>query len=495
MSSIDVRLGVSRSLLDWVFDFHLKIEEKYTGKCYKLSRSIQEQLDALIALDAWMDGELSDFTTSINGHEKQMEALMDRLVRIRELLDIPRLGQGTRNRWQDNLATVEQDIEKLKMNGHSEDELDYVSQLTEVKRITNENIKHLRILHAKHEGESKRVIVDVLKQNTVDIQVYFAGVINGAHCFNFAEHCEAIIAGITTEMLKLVHDDEELCTAVCKFDVQMKRVLKPWYRLMCVMTSIKRHSADTIASFRADLAEMKEAMLDVVESPALEGEDNPLKLPTTIKAHILFGKHTDDATISHALQQLIDFEATGSLDEQNGERTHAEVNQLIREFGNLRGKFAKRMWLREFHWRGHSEIQGMITEMKEETKRKGGASRAVAPQIQLDEHRETSETTQRPEDFATASLDESAGLTEEEVEINNNESLRGPTNSNHKDFDALSDKSKQLLTDMDTKIVVCPHCSMRCVGRGTFNIHAHESHQIFCAELDGNEQTMVATVR
>ena len=250
-----------------------------------------------------------------------------------------------------------------------------------------------------------------------------------------------------------------------------------------------------LPTFKADLAEMKDAMLDVVKSPALEGEDNPLKLPTTIKAHILFGKHTDDATISHALQQLIDFEATGSLDEQNGERTHAEVNQLIREFGNLRGKFAKRMWLREFHWRGHSEIQGMITEMKEETKRKGGASRTVAPQIQLDVHRETSETTQRPEDFATASFDESADLTEEEVEINNNESLRGPTNSNHKDFDALSDKSKQLLTDMDTKIVVCPHCSMRCVGRGTFNIHAHESHQIFCAELDGNEQTMVATVR
>ena len=124
---LHVRLGVSRSLLDWVFDFHLKIEEKYTGKCYKLSRSIQEQLDALIALDAWMDEELSDFTASINGHEKQMEALMDRLVRIRELLDIPRLGQGTRSRWQDNLATVEQDIEKLKRNGHSEDELDYVS--------------------------------------------------------------------------------------------------------------------------------------------------------------------------------------------------------------------------------------------------------------------------------------------------------------------------------------------------------------------------------
>ena len=358
---LHVRLGVSRSLLDWVFDFHLKIEEMYTGESHMLSRSIQEQLDRLIAFDTWLDEELSDFTTSLTGYERQMEALMDRLNGIQNVLDIPRISQPTRNTWQDSLAKVEQDIEKLKEDKHSEDELDYATQLAEVKRIANENIKHLRTLLAKHEGHSRRVIVDVLKKNTVDIQVYFNGVMNGAHCLNFAKNSDAIISGITTEMLELVCDDEKLCTAVRNFDVKMKRVLEPWCRLMCVMTSIKRHSADTIATFKDDIAEMKTAMMDlVVVSPPLQGEDNPLKLMTTLKSHIMFGKHSNDASISHALQQMIDFEATGSFDEQNGETTHADVNQLIRQFGNLRGMHAKKMWLREFHWRGHSTIRGIM---------------------------------------------------------------------------------------------------------------------------------------
>ena len=87
-------------------------------------------------------------------------------------------------------------------------------------------------------------------------------------------------------------------------------------------------------------------------------------------------------------------------------------------------------------------------------------------------------------------------MTEEEIEINNNDSLRGPTNSSHKDFVALSDESKELLTDMDTKIVACPYCSIRFIGRGAFNVHANEAHSLLvCSELDGHEETTRATVR
>ena len=59
-------------------------------------------------------------------------------------------------------------------------------------------------------------------------------------------------------MLTLVADNDTLCNAVRKFEVQMKRILKPWYSLMRFMTSTDRHSASSIA-------EMKFAMLDAAE--------------------------------------------------------------------------------------------------------------------------------------------------------------------------------------------------------------------------------------
>ena len=495
---LHVRLGISRSVLDWIFDFYMKIEELYSGECYTLRRSIQDELDRLIAFEAWMDEELSDFTTSISGHEKQMEDMMARLEDIQQVLDIPRISPLTRSRYEDSLAKVKGDLDTLEKNSHSDDELEFVAQLTEMKRIASENIKHLRILISKHDGYSRRLIVGILKLHTVDIQVYFNGVLNGAHCISLAKNGDKIISDITAKMLDLVADDDTLCNAVRKFDVQMKRILKPWYSLMRFMTSTDRHSASSIAEFKANLTEMKSAMLDAAEqSPALEGEDNPLKLPTTLKAHILFGKHTDDATISHALQQVIDFEATGSLDEQNGERTHAEVNQLMRQFGNTRGKQQKMLCLREFHWRNISLIRDKIEEMKNATKRVGGTSRASAPQIHIDDHRETSNIDELPDDFETSLSEElTSDLTDEEIEINNNNSLRGPINSSHKDFDALSDESKKLLTGMDTKIVACPCCLMRFIGRRAFNIHATESHSLFiCSELDSNEETTRVTVR
>ena len=44
----------------------------------------------------------------------------------------------------------------------------------------------------------RQVVIDALKKNKVDLQVYFSGVMNGEHCFKFAENGEKIMNEISS---------------------------------------------------------------------------------------------------------------------------------------------------------------------------------------------------------------------------------------------------------------------------------------------------------
>ena len=329
----------------------------------------------------------------------------------------------------------------------------------------------------KHETHAKRTIVDVLKINGVDIQVYFSGAVTGPHCFVLAENADAILSEISDEMLCHV-SEERLKGAIRIFTIKMKQIFSLWYSVKRFLTSTDCHSDDAIETYRHTLNKMRTAIVDlVVDSPPLPGKDNPLKLPTTIKAHALLGGDVD--------AQIDDWRATGSIDEQNDESIHPLWNNMMRRFGNTRGKNQKKLILREMHWMNASFMREKMDSLKEGIKRKTEANR-MAPQRNTNDDDGIEVEDPLPCDDEGTLLP--LKLEKYEVEMNDNPSLRGPTDPN--------DVHYELLHDMNTEIVACSKCRKRILGKGAYRVHCHETHgNSISEEVDGGEQIFQSTVR
>jgi len=280
---------------------------------------------------------------------------------------------------------------------------------------------------------------------------------------------------ITKDMLEKFKDDDDLTKAIRAFDTQMKAILKSWYANMRFMTSTNLHTDAAIKTFKSEVAETKDAIFDlVVRNPPLTGDDNPLKLMTTLKSHMMFAK--DPNSLSHVTKDADDFHITGAFDEQSGERTHADVNQLNGRYCNVRGVRKKVLIIQEFLFIRSEMVRGRIVRMLEKTSRTNtSTANRSAPQL-IDDNDRARLTNEIEDDDGSLPSTE---LTEEEKKMNDADYLCGPINEQHKDYESLSDADKVLLCGMvDTKIIACPKCldSKRFIGQGAFKIHCAEVH-------------------
>jgi len=488
------RLGFSRTELDWIFDFFRKVEQMYTGDSLQLSRNIRLERDKLTLYLTWLDEEMTDVNRMIEGKVSSEKDIMKRLSSIQEVLDIPSISEATRARWEAKQATVQEDLKTLDNAFKLEDnEKEYIAQLIEVSAVTEDTIKYLNKVLTKHDGIHQRFIVNTLKDHGVDIQVYHSGVMNGPHCVKFADHGVEIMDEITKAALEHFGDNATLKAAIEDFGKQMKNILAIWYRIMKFLISVDYHTDEAIDKFADDIEKMRQAVVKLIKDEPSLGKDSPLKLPSTIKAHLLFDNNVNG--VSHILHHVRLWHATGLFDEQNGEKTHAVVNHLNRMFGNRRGKGLKQLVMREFALLGSPIFREKINAMLERTQRKKGTSRtSVAQPMAKEVERETSSVVELPHDEDGVLLP--ATLTEDELEINGTVALRGPTTTTHKDYAALSEEDKSLFLGIDNKIYACPHCSMRLAGFNAFRIHCHETHEeVIAADLDGKTETTVAKVR
>lgn len=493
------RLGFSRTILDWLFDFFCKVEELYGGDSLSLRQNIEKEMNRMRAYESWLDNEMSDINALIGGKKSSEKDILKRLSGIQEILAIPRITEHTRAKWEASLDKVKAELETLDKAIELEDgEKEHLAQLLEIKTIAEESTTYLSKVLTKHEGIHQRIIVDALKIHGVDIKVYHSGVMDGNHCFTFSERGVEIMDLIITEMLKHFGDNATLKAAIEDFGKQMKPILATWGRIMRFLTSVDYHTDEAIDVFAADIEKMRQAVVKLIKDEPSLGEDSPLKFPSTIKAHILFDNNVNGE--SHVLQWVRQWHATGLFDEQNGEKSHAVCNHLKRRFGNRRGKGLKKLVMREFHWQGCSVIREKIDAALEKTKRKTtGTRRKSLPQpMASEEEHETSAIVDLPCDEDGVFV--SAELTDAEAEINSTVALRGPTDPEHDDYDtlcgSLSDENKSLLVGMDTKIIACPVCFMRLIGRSAYQIHCDESHKTKVhADLDGRTETTVARVR
>ena len=337
-------------------------------------------------------------------------------------------------KWKQNesMAVREQLSEqKVTNEAHLMQQLFYTSQMKE---------EYVRILK-KHEGHASRVVGNVMCANGVDENVYHNRSIDGNHCIKFGDNGKEIVSQITSEMKKVVKEAKHV-EYLEKLECSLKEMLGLWYELMCVMKSVNRQDPQDISKFKANTIALNKAIHKFVTDEPIPGTGNTH--PTFLKSHLLFDYHIQDF--------LETWETLGGFDEQSIESTHPQFNQLLRRYGNIRGKRLKKTVVRQFLFERADFIIEMIDDLLESTsktkrenvKKRGTERDYHSPEIHEDDIGE----------------DLSPALTDMETEMNANQVLH-PVLPNY--------------PTLQTQIVVCKCCSKRLLKFGA-DVHAHEYH-------------------
>ena len=196
--------------------------------------------------------------------------------------------------------------------------------------ITRKMQDEMKTVLKKHEGHASRIIGDAMNDHGVDENVYHKKSIDGNHCMKLGEKGTEIVDQVTKGMREVIKDEKNI-EYLEKLDASLKEILSLWYKLMNVMKSVRRQSPEEIAQFKANTIAFNEAITKFVTDEPVPGTGN--SLPEFLKSHLLFDYHIQD------FWEL--WETLGGFNEQSIESTHPEFNQLLRRYGNTRGRALK----------------------------------------------------------------------------------------------------------------------------------------------------------
>ena len=264
---------------------------------------------------------------------------------------------------------------------NEEFEEDHKFQVLEQLGVAQQTKEDLKDILDKHQGFSRRAVIETLKGNGVDMKLYHEGMIIGNHCFEFAKNGNKIMNELTTKMkdeMKELDDtvaNNSLKTSLDKFEILMSDVINKWYVVICFIKSIKCHSDEEIVKYKADIDDLKAAIVKLIgKEPPLA--DNPLKYPTSPKTHLLFGKDS--------IRFLEHWGTFGGVDEENIESVHAVFNQLKRRYCGTRGKKQKKLVFEQFLFNGAKFIRAGIDDIKEGTRAKNPAKTIAKKKVVAD---------------------------------------------------------------------------------------------------------------
>ena len=110
--------------------------------------------------------------------------------------------------------------------------------------------------------------------------------------------------------------------------VEMKIILNLWYEITRTMKSVEFQDDEACLKFDKNVTALNKAIHSLITNPPVPG--CVLKHSKQLKSHLLF-----DLEISNFLRR---WRTLGAVDEQNIEGVHPQFNQLVRRFGNTRGR-------------------------------------------------------------------------------------------------------------------------------------------------------------
>ena len=295
-----------------------------------------------------MYAEFKDEIEAIDSKRTETEHLISEIAKTEKNLSTARLGKR-QNTWVRKLQILREQVE---IKRTTKEELAFYEQFIYQVWMAKHTAEHLEEIAKEHGGEAKRQLHKVLKQNRVDIEAYFGGSIVGNHCMNFAAHADKILAEMAAAMLPKIKDNSnrkhlEMVT------IRMKKILNLWFELMKTMKSVRYQSNDACLQFKENTEKLKREINLLVTSPPVPGCG--IKYPKGLKLHLLLD--------GEAAAFLWVWHTFGGFDEENIESSHPQFNQLLRRFGNSRGKFRQKKMITEFIFSHSTWMTNTIDEM------------------------------------------------------------------------------------------------------------------------------------
>ena len=128
---------------------------------------------------------------------------------------------------------------------------------------------------------------------------------------------------------------------------------------MTTMKSVEYQKDEAILKCEENINELNKAIHSLVTNPPVAGCE--LKYSKQLKSHLLFD------------WEILDFLKTwmtlGAFDEQNIEGVHPQFSQLVRRFGNTRGRRRQQLVMNEFLFSHSTWMVQTVDDMLRKTKR------------------------------------------------------------------------------------------------------------------------------
>eukprot|EP00986_Skeletonema_menzelii_P013028 scaffold7382_cov83-Skeletonema_menzelii.AAC.1 len=287
-ATLHVRLGFTKTLVNFVFDFFQCVEDRDTKASLGSRNAIECEIKKLGEYKKWLDSELEELLKAIEGQDTVTAGILERMAYANGILELgDRVSTTYKEKYKEILTQATEQLRKIREGEYlTDEEKSQQIPLVEQSCLTAKTISHLTSLHSKFDARSRRFIVEALKKHGVDIQVYFDGVINGPHCIKFVDNGIKIIRLIKKKMMDIV-EDEEMKRAMSTFGEKFEKVLTYTQLIQAQLMSTKIQDAEV---FKANRDHLRRAIVDLVGfSERTFGDDNKLSLPLTLKCLSLFG--------------------------------------------------------------------------------------------------------------------------------------------------------------------------------------------------------------
>ena len=125
--------------------------------------------------------------------------------------------------------------------------------------------------------------------------------------------------------MKNVIKEQRLLDAMDSFEERMVPIMGWWNKIASFLKSTTQDTDDEIYDFEANIDKMRTAINDIIKvNPPLNGDENPLKFWTTLKAWTLF------APQGAVMKWTRMWKVTGAFDKDSGESVHVLWKLLAR---------------------------------------------------------------------------------------------------------------------------------------------------------------------
>jgi len=221
--------------------------------------------------EAYLLGELEGTINMVNGHEKVVERLAREDISHQEKI-AHSVSPNERYFWLVQLQQIDylHEEEVKKMTDLSAEEANTEVELMEQLFITQENKEELEAILKKPDGHSVRVIVDAMKGNKIDEQIYHNGAILRNQCMKFGEKREEIVNEITEETKQSINCPQHVAY-LDAFNASLKSIIYPWQKITRAMKSVNRQTTTAIAQFKLDTISLNKAIHKFVTEEPVPG--------------------------------------------------------------------------------------------------------------------------------------------------------------------------------------------------------------------------------